>query len=455
MYKPLSKQIGFEDFNTPLGMKLDPENRWVKKANTIPWDEIEAKYAKLFQSKKGQVAKPLRMALGALIVQKEYGFSDENTVREIQENPFVQFLCGARSFEYKRPFDPSLMVYFRERLTPEILGEINELIIAKNEDKSTDDGDCIVDASCAPQNIRYPQDISLLNEAREKTEAMIDELHEKNKDDCKKPRTYRKEARKEYLKTARKKKKKPNEIRKGIGKQLRYIKRNLAHIEAYKDSGSVLDEKQAEELATIKKVYEQQHSMWENKNKHIPDRIVSISQPWIRPIVRGKASKEVEFGAKFDISVSNGFVRLEHTSFDAYNESTILKSILERYKEQKGNYPKRVLVDQIYRTRDNINFCKENNIEISGKPLGRKPKIEDKTLKKKNRQNEIDRIEVERKISEAKGNYGLSLIRCKLKETSKTSSALSILCLNIAKATRLLRALILFLYGPRKIVFVQ
>ena len=172
----------------PLGMKLNPENRWVKKAETIPWDEIEQRYAELFESDRGNVAKPLRLALGALIIQTERGISDAETPLQIQETPCLQYFCGMPEYTDKLPFDSSSMVHFRKRLTQEILGEINEMIISKAENKPEppdepgeeppNDGTLTVDATCAPQNIRYPLDLSLLNEAREALEAMIDELHD-------------------------------------------------------------------------------------------------------------------------------------------------------------------------------------------------------------------------------------------------------------------------------------
>ena len=134
MYKFASKQISFEDFNQPLGLKMNPENRWIKKAELVPWDEIEKEYAKLFQGYNGQVAKPLRMALGALLIQTEYGYSDEEIVEQIRETPYLQFFCGLPGYEDKRPFDPSDMVRFRKRLTPEILEKINEMIIERKEE---------------------------------------------------------------------------------------------------------------------------------------------------------------------------------------------------------------------------------------------------------------------------------------------------------------------------------
>ena len=172
MYKFDNGQISLEDFGQPIGMNLKNSNRWVKRAQTIPWLEIEKKYAKLFSNKKGNVAKSLRLGLGARIIQAEYGYSDAETPLQIQENPYLQYFCGYKAFDdSKPPFDPSMMVYFRKRLTPEIIGEINEMIISaeqaklekekekSSKDESDDDdknsGTMIVDATCAPSQISY------------------------------------------------------------------------------------------------------------------------------------------------------------------------------------------------------------------------------------------------------------------------------------------------------------
>lgn len=180
MYRYSNGQISLADFKQPVGMNLKESNRWVRKAQTIPWLEIEKRYAALFTNRKGNVAKPLRLALGACIIQAEYGYSDEETALQIQENPYLQYFCGYPGYDdEKLPFDPSLMVYFRKRLTPEVLGEINEMILRdakarqskevedKDDDNSDDgsgtggnSGTMIVDATCAPSNIRYPQDVS-------------------------------------------------------------------------------------------------------------------------------------------------------------------------------------------------------------------------------------------------------------------------------------------------------
>ena len=280
-------------------------------------------------------------------------------------------------------------------------------------------GTAIIDATCSPSNIRYPQDYSLLNEAREKLEEMIDFFHSQYAP-WKKPRTYRRIARKEYLELAKSKKRSAKKIRSVIRKQLGYVRRDLGYLEAYMSEGYALDKKFINNYLVILQLYEQQKYMFDNKTHRVENRIVSIHQPYIRPIVRGKVKTPVEFGAKYDVSIDEkGHARLEKISFDPYNESTILTDVLERYKERTGHYPARVLVDQIYRTRKNIDFCKDHGIRISGPKLGRPSKdiSKNKEAAKTEYKDNKDRIEVERFFSLEKGSNGAGLIMTKLKET--------------------------------------
>ena len=454
MYKfHRNQQMSFTDFNQPAGMQMDPENRWVKKAASIPWYDIEIKYAALFPSETGMPAKPLQTALGSLMIQKKYDYSDRELVEQIKENAYYQYFIGLPGYSYEAPFAPSLLVEFRKRLTDDILEDINEMMIQfnlpeNNEDDDSDNnshsdggedaeskenekseadnkGTLILDATCAPQNISYPQDINLLNEARENLESIIDDI-------CYtynfyKPRMYRKNARKDYLNLAKCKKRTKKKIRKAIKQQLQYIRRDLGYIDMFVlANGVVLTEKQAKRLTVIKELYEQQKYMYDNNVHSVKDRIVSISQPYIRPIVRGKAKAPVECGAKLDMSIDeNGFARLERLSFDAYNEADVLISAIERYRKRTGRYPERVLVDQIYRNRNNRAFCKSKGIRISGPALGRPKKEPTPEERKTAYSDNTDRIEVERGFSLAKRCCGLGLIRTKLDTTTRCSIALT------------------------------
>jgi hypothetical protein len=407
------------------------------------------------------------------MIQLEYKFSDEETVQMISENPYFQYFCGMKGYRSNRPFDPSLMVHFRKRFSAEIIGEINEMIIqgarerkngrrkgsgdrddgsgtrkelnasycaspAKESTGGTEPAACsnagtlIVDATCAPSNIRYPQDTTLLNQAREQTERIIDELH-KQREGHRRPRTYVRIAKRKFISFSKKRKKSAKDIHGMIGSELRYLKRNLGIITSLLALCLPLPEKFRALLDVVRALYEQQRQMYEHRTRRVADRIVSLFQPWLRPIVRGKARSPVEFGVKLDVSVVNGFTRLEHYSFSAYNEGSLLIGEIERYREREGRYPSRVLADKLYRNRANLVFCKEHGIRLSGPALGRPPKLADPIRKREEYEDGRDRIEVERRFSLAKRRYGLGLLYTRLQETTTSTVALSILLMNLNK----------------------
>lgn len=339
MYKKnRNKQLAFENFNQLLGLHLNPENRWIKKAETIPWDAIEERYAELFLCNRGVPAKPLRMALGSLIIQKQIGCSDREPVEQLTENPYFQYFIGLPGYQMDPPFVPSLLVEFRKRLTADILGDINDMILEYNspDDNSNsgglaggsssgetsgdgNSGTLMLDATCAPQNSEFPQDICLLNRCRRGLEHMTDEIcYAYN---LRKSRMYRQNARDDSLGLAECKKRTGKKIRKAIRKQLQYVRRDLKYIDGFLANRVELESGQTERIDVIRKVYEQQDYMYCNNTHKVPDRIASINQPYIRPIVRGKAKKPTEFGVKLNLSIDNGFARVGRLSFDPYNES--------------------------------------------------------------------------------------------------------------------------------------
>jgi hypothetical protein len=295
-------------------------------------------------------------------------------------------------------------------------------------------GTLTLDATAAPVNIRYPQDVSLLNEAREKLETIIHRFCKAY--DLPLPRRYKKEARKAYLDYAKSKKRSIKKVRRAIKKQLQYVKRDIGYLEGFMADGYAPTPKECSLLYVIFNLYEQQKYMYDNKTHIVANRIVSLSQPWIRPIVRGKIKAPTEFGAKLDLSLdTEGYARIEKISFNPYNESSTLQEAVERYKERTGYYPERVLADQIYRTRENRLFCKERGIRLSGPKLGR-PSIDAKVDRKQEYQDNTDRIAVEREFSLDKRCYGMGCIVTKLEETQLTSIALSVFVSNLFKIRR-------------------
>jgi hypothetical protein len=287
------RQLELEGFESPFSKTLNPHNRWVVLAKLIPWDDICSPLRRQF-SNSAAGRKPLnpRIVIGSLIIKHMLNLDDRETVSQISENMYMQYFLGYSSFIDEEPFDASLFVDFRKALGIETINTINEKIVRlktrleeKNKEQPTSEpsvlpavegsseetpqeptpshkGRVLFDATACPQDIAYPTDLNLLSDAREKAEELIDHIY--NKDlHGEKPRTYRREARKYYLQTAQKKNKTKREIRKSVGKQLRYLKRDIGILHHLLDSYQRLpfDRHQLKYFYVIQTLYDQQKEM--------------------------------------------------------------------------------------------------------------------------------------------------------------------------------------------------
>jgi transposase, IS5 family len=468
-------QLVLEGFATPFDNQLTKENRWVKLSKCIPWDKIVNKYDAIFRSKEGQPPISGRIVIGALIIKHMLKLSDEETIEQIKENMFLQYFLGYSSFTNESPFDPSLFVAIRKRMSLELLNTINETIInhsfelqnkttpnkqttllqdndnskppenvQQNSDSSNlpvvtnteieNKGKLLMDAVVAPQNITYPTDLKLLNAAREKSEQLIDKLYKPEIHGTPKVRTYRREARKIFLQVIKKKSKTRKEIYKANGQQLRYLRRNLAHINQLLTAlkHSPLNSKENTYHETLKLVYQQQYLMHSTNVQSVENRIVNIHQPHVRPIKRGKDRHKTEFGSKIQASLSNGFILIDKLSWDNFNEGKHLQDSVLLYKSRYGYFPKEVLADKIYCTRENRKWLKELRIDLRAKPLGRPTK---EALS--NQVSPGERNPIEGKFGQAKVGYGLDNIKAKLQATSESWIATITLVLNLVNLMRL------------------
>jgi hypothetical protein len=469
-------QPSLPGFESPFSKHLNPSNRWIVLSKKIPWDELVSVYQKqMNNTKTGADGINPRVVIGSLIIKHMCDLSDRETVQQIQENMYMQCFLGFSSFSDEEPFDASLFVEFRKRLGAEQMNAINEKILKlsiatagqatdnkKDNDPSgklqsgeaqkggaviktdeeparpetpppqpaiTHHGKLIVDATSCPQDIAYPTDLNLLNEAREKSEELIDVLYSSTLHH-KKPRTYREVARKTYLKTAQKKIKSRKEIRAAVKKQLGFVNRNIKNLHkllaAY--NSIALDCRQYKYFLVIQTLYDQQAKMFKEKSHSVEHRIVSIHQPHVRPIVRGKTNANVEFGAKIQVSLMDGFAFLEDLSWEAFNEGTRLLKTIEQYKTRWGYYPKEVLVDKIYCNRVNREKLKELGITLVAKPLGR-PRAMSIRIRPGQRNP------IEGKFGQAKTAYGMNRIKARLQQTSESWIAAIIMVLNLVKLT--------------------
>jgi transposase, IS5 family len=309
----------------------------------------------------------------------------------------------------------------------------------KQEEVQKNKGKLLVDATVADQMIAYPTDLGLLNTSREESERLIDlicdTMHVEQK-----PRTYRRNARKQYLNIAKKKNKNKKELHKAIGQQIRYLRRNIKSINKLLDKSEELklpfplEHRDQKIFWVIQHIYEQQMQMYKNKKHSIENRIVNIYQPYVRPILRGKDKARVEFGAKIGVSLQDGYARINTLSWDAYNEGTDLIKQVEQYKTLNGFYPEVVITDQIYGTRENRLWLKERNIRFSGKPLGR-PSNEPLSpyQKRKRKIEQGQRNQIEGKFGQGKNAYDLNRVRTRTTRTSESWIACIMFMMNLIK----------------------
>lgn len=493
-------QITIKDFFMPFGGKLLKTNRWVKLASMMPWEHIEQIYMESFQSERGRPAISSRIAFGAIFIKENDSLTDEGTVAAIAENPYMQYFLGLTGFQAEPLFDPSMMVHFRKRFPVEEVAKINEYIctgvwpdqqrnVDRNDtqeelqqeetqqdenqesnqehpsksgkrDKNTSKkkqkrekkqkknrGKLIMDATVAPADIKYPTDIDLLNKSREHLETAVDILWKEVPHKSHKLPYSIKKARKSYLSLAKSKKWTEAKCRAAIGEQLRCIQQATKRLEELEalvpDYEKRFPAWLHRRLEVIPLVYAQQKGMYDNHTHKCEDRIVSLEQPHVRPIQRGKRPNPTEFGQKLHLSVVDGFTYLEQTCWNNFNEGCDLAAVVADYYRKFGCYPEAVLADKIYQTRANRSFCKEKGIRLTGPALGR-PKAGEADRKQKRQmyKDACDRNAVEGRNGTAKRRFGLDLIAAKLDETAKTEAALILTAMNAAH--RLARWLLRF-----------
>ena len=457
-----SKQIELFEFEHPFKVELDPSNRWVKLSKILPWDELVSIYSKSLSSREGRYGIDGRLAVGSLIIKHRLNLSDREVIATLQENIYLQYFVGFKGFKKEKAFDASLFVHLRRRLGSEAFDSMTQSIISiserakqsnkkppkRGEGKDTrvkvkevkNKGKLKIDATVADQMIEYPTDHNLLSRAREESERIIDLLY-KGSDLKKKPRTYRRTARNEYLSFSKKRSKSRKVIRKAVGKQLRYLRRNLGHIDNLQ-SKFVLKEyaltnRDEKILFVIRELYRQQLEMYQEKKHSVKDRIVNIYQPYVRPIPRGKAKSRTEFGAKLGVSLVNGFSRISNISWDAYHEGADLEKQVEEYKTLYGYYPEVVLADKAYLTRENRKYLKGLEIRVTGSPPGRPPKNESYYQKAKKRKEHRERNHIEGKFGQGKNAYGLSKIRARRQDTSESWIATIFFVMNLVNYEKL------------------
>jgi len=420
----------------PFGGRLNENNRWLRISELIPWEELEVEYARKF-SDMGRPAKDGQLIIGLLLLKHMTGLSDEGVVMTVMENPYMQAFCGFEKFVTEELLDSSTLTRMRERLGVEFFRQLEsrtyKLLIDRKIIKAKG---MLIDATVFPENIKYPNDVGLLNDVRE---WLVENIRKLGKVVCKTYRTRPRVARKEYLNYSKKKKKTKKAINNAKKKMLQHVRRNLKQmkevIEIVKVQGQRIKQNIMDKIEVAERIYSQQREMYTAKVNRIAERIVSFHRPYVRPIKRGKSGKSTEFGAKGALSLVDGCLFLDHLEHAAFSEDKWTEKHINAYKEKFGKVPPYIAADQKYGSRDNRKLLDKEEIRASLKPLGRRPKGEnrpDRWIKAKQK----ERNRIEGSFGHGKQHCGMDRVQYQGKDGSEMWIRGCLLAMNLQAAVK-------------------
>ena len=474
-YDHTYKQLDLGLFRSSLD-GLDKSNRWVALGDLLPWTEMEKEYnSRLNNQKQGAGNKPARMILGAMIIKHKLNLSDAETIEIIRESPYMQYFCGLHEFTDKPLFDPSLFTYVRKRISEKELNKMTVHLLReqkrlleerrRSEEETAGKGGepeapgredanaapftdsknrehkgvLKVDATCADAEMRYPVDVDIIHDGCRKMTDYITKVCEVS--GLHMPRTNRKRARQAYLQLIKRSKKKGKMVCETIGVMLSYLHKDIRILVELLAKDWTLYEclfpHEKRTLAAIIKMCRQQEAMHRSKEHTCPDRILSIFQPHVRAIVRGKAKAKTEFGAKIGASIVEGYTFIDHHSWNAYNESQDLQLQITLFEERFGCLPSTILADKIYLNKANRKLLADYEIQSYCKPLGRPPKDPpSEEMKAKTAKATGERNEIECSFGTGKRIYRANDIRAKLPDTARCWTGMCYFVKNVMKFLR-------------------
>lgn len=345
----------------------------------LPLKEMAEELASHFPKKHPQGNKPSFPPEGevALMFLKPYtGLSDDGLVEMLNGSIHMQMFCGVL-IDPSRPIkDGKIVSAIRNRLALRLDIVKQQSVLYKKWDSLLKDKDlCMSDATCYESHLRYPTDIKLMWECSEWLHSLLhntcreqgERLPRSKYNDMDKARlAYAKQRKPKKSATRRIRRRLLNLLGKLIGQWDSLCRRYAPVI--------VLTAEQHKRILAIREVLRQQRDHFDRKE--VKHRIVSIDRPYIRPIVRGKENKRVEFGAKVNNIQIDGISFMEHHSFEAFNEGTRLRQCVEYQESLTGVKVTRIGMDTIYASNENWKYCTQQCIMTNFVRKGPKPKDE-------------------------------------------------------------------------------
>src|SRR3989339_306778 len=421
--------------------KLDDNHELVKISKAIDWPALSDKLAQFYCPDNGRPAKPSRAKVGLLILKHLYRLSDDDLVDLIKRDLYAQYLCDVSFGEAVKFIHSTTLVKFRKKIGLSGIKLIEEEVLnSLKRTKLLKGRKLVCDTTVVPSNISYPTDITLLKKVHAKTVKYLEKAKQFGADTF---RTYKRTARKTFITYQKIRHHTIQSRRRTQKKILQFSKRNTGEIKnalekiSQKTDTSLngIKEEVKEQflkeakrfLATASNIVEQQKNIY--KRLPVKERIVSVHQPHLRPMVRGKYPVEVEFGPKILLNLKNNFLFLEYLSFNNTSDSQLLDISLKGYQERFGNTPTQLAADRGFWSKDNYRLAENLKIKkIAIENKGKSSYLKGKPFRERLRRL---RCSIEARISLSKRKYGLDRIRYTMAQGEEMWVKLELIAMNL------------------------
>jgi IS5 family transposase len=413
-------------YNTPLG----------ELYQAIPFDELARQIPKPQRAISGKGCKPwfdVKGGIALQILKSYYRCSDAMLIEMLNGNWQMQMFCGIRLLNGEQIKDKDIVSRWRSYLGEKL--DIDKLQIScvqhwKPYMQNTHTGFC--DATVYESYITYPTDAKLLWKAISDVHLMIKDIRKRLK--LRASRTRHENRKKKYLGFSKKRKKSKRENKKMCKLLLKYLDRLLKQLDELTTKHKASTSK-GKRLETIRKMRDQQWKIYFGNQAKVPDRIVSLHKPYVRPIIRGKEVKPVEFGAKINMLQVDGINFIEHLSYDNFNESTRLQSTIHMQRKYFGACYQ-MGADAIYATNANRKYCTENNIATSFVAKGKEGKYKEQKSQMRSLLGKIRSTVLEGSFGNEKTHYDMAQIKARTEANEKVWIFFSLLTSNASQMAK-------------------
>ena len=387
---------------------------------SIPFKELASKIPSPAQQNSGRGRKPFFKVEGgiALLVLKHYtGLSDEMLIDRLNTDWCLQYFCGVQ-LGLRKIKDRNLVSWWRCYIARHLdLGELQGILIHHWKPLMDQSHVTMMDATVYESNIRYPTDTKLLWESIGQVYGILTQKRKLFK--LRRSRSHYARHKKSYLsyqRNRRKSKRKEKKLRKQLLKYLLRLSQSLQQLQLQQQFG--YSNKEQRLLQTIQTVYEQQHELLYGIRENVKQRIVSLHKPHVRPIIRGKEVKPVEFGAKVHKLQVSGISFIEHLSYENFNEGTRLKQSVAFHRKHFGKLSQ-LAADAIYATNENRRYCTAF-ITTSFVAKGKQGHLQDQKAVMRSTLSTIRATVLEGSFGNEKKHYLLDKVRARTKQTEVT-----------------------------------